>query len=70
MDSGSEPIGTLSILSLVAGCIQRAANKLNTTRNNSRKVHMDVNYIRHSNGKPRESMGRKASDLTPVMPGR
>ncbi|HQU81459.1 MAG TPA: hypothetical protein PLU47_18570, partial [Azonexus sp.] len=29
MDSGSEPIGTLSILSLVAGRIQRAANKLN-----------------------------------------
>ena len=70
MDSGSEPIGTLSILSLVAGRIQRAANKLNTTRNNSRKVHMDVNYIGVSNGKPRESMGRKASDLTPVMPGR
>ena len=70
MGSGSEPIGTLSILSLVAGRIQRAANKLNTTRNNSRKVHMDVNYIGVSNGKPRESMGRKASGLTPAMPGR
>lgn len=31
---------------------------------------MDVNYIGVSNGKPRESMGRKASDLTPVMPDR